>query len=101
VDATKVELHHLVDGARPAAAAAPPAPPVPRSFDRVSQSVMFDRVVYNFPYAHVTKFSKEFRQANLHLLRSFFARSAVMLAHGGACLPLALALTPSPTFTLF
>ena len=68
VDATTVELHHLVDGADDAA-------PTARK--------KFDRVVYNFPYAHVTKFCKEFREANLHLLRGFFARSAAMLAHGG------------------
>ena len=72
VDATTVELHHLVDGADDAA---PAAGPMARK--------KFDRVVYNFPYAHVTKFCKEFREANLHLLRGFFARSAAMLADGG------------------
>ena len=58
---------------------------VASTLDRVAGLPLprFDRVVYNFPYAHVTKFSKEFRQANLDLLRCFFARSAVMLAAGG------------------
>jgi len=72
VDATTVELHHLVDGADDAGPAAGP-----------TARKKFDRVVYNFPYAHVTKFCKEFREANLHLLRGFFARSAAMLADGG------------------
>ena len=104
MDATEVELHHLVDGARPVAAVAPPvaaagAAPLDSdeeagatatgtaasTLDRTAGVPLprFDRVVYNFPYAHVTKFSPEFRQANLHLLRCFFARAAPMLAGGG------------------
>ena len=74
VDATKVELLHLV------------APPPRRGATAAASSVgapRFDRVVYNFPYAHVTKFSKEFRESNLALLRHFFARAAAMLAAGG------------------
>ena len=95
VDATRVELHHLVDGARPAAdsdepldsdeADATATGTVGSTLDRTAgvRLPRFDRVVYNFPYAHVTKFSPEFRQANLHLLRCFFARAAPMLAGGG------------------
>ena len=43
----------------------------------------FDRVVYNFPYAHVTKFSKDHLAANQELLRRFYARAAQLLRPGG------------------
>ena len=58
------------------------SPPPPQSHDGAAAE-SFDRIVYNFPYAHVTKFSKEFRAANLGLLRQFFARAATMLTAGG------------------
>ena len=150
VDATKVELHHLVSpphddgwqGWRPPVAAAGAGEPLDSDDEEATGTVTstlnptahtaptaatdalprFDRVVYNFPYAHVTKFSKvtltltptltrtqtrtrtrtrtqtrtltlslsltltlnqDFKEKQLALLRSFFARSAVMLAEGG------------------
>lgn len=43
----------------------------------------FDRVVYNFPYAHVTKFSKDHLVANQELLRRFYACAAQLLRPGG------------------
>lgn len=43
----------------------------------------FDRVVYNFPYAHVTKFSKDHLAANQELLRRFYACAARLLRPGG------------------
>ena len=43
----------------------------------------YDRVVYNFPYAHVTKFAKDHLEQNRLLLRLFFAEAAKLLKPGG------------------
>lgn len=43
----------------------------------------YDRVVYNFPYAHVTKFAKDHLEQNRRLLRLFFAEAAKLLKPGG------------------
>ena len=43
----------------------------------------YDHVVYNFPYAHVTKFAKDHLEQNRRLLRLFFAEAAKLLKPGG------------------
>ena len=48
-----------------------------------SMNPPYDRVVYNFPYAHVTKFAKDHLEQNRRLLRLFFAEAAKLLKPGG------------------
>ena len=83
LDAKYPDVQRRLARLRAAGAAVAPGVDATAMASHAALEPPYDRVVYNFPYAHVTKFAKDHREVNRKLLRQFFAEAARLLRPGG------------------